>query len=272
MSAIYKILKKAWFIQAFLFCTACASVESRIDTAQDIMMEKGFIGKTLPTAPLPLYTAYRQGLPSEPLTIVIEGDGYAWVDRHTLSDNPTPRDPIGLKIATSLPRPAYYLARPCQYVESASCEASLWSAARFSPAVIESYMQALDQIKAETHSEKLNLVGFSGGAYIALVMAARRTDIVTVRTIAGLLDPGAWTAAHEISAVQTAGSIDDLLRNSAATSFTHFCGGEDDVVPCAHAQEVLLKAQGMGLKNQSLMAFKQEDHQSVWEKAIPYIQ
>ena len=60
--------------------------------------------------------SYRRGA-GEDVTIYIEGDGFAWVSRRQPSTNPTPVNPLALRLAATDPSPAVaYLARPCQYV------------------------------------------------------------------------------------------------------------------------------------------------------------
>jgi len=77
---------------------------------------------------------------AELLTIYIEGDGLSWIDASTPSNEPTPMDPLALKLALRDDAPSAYLARPCQYVaedRKKSCAQKYWTYSRFSEEVIE---------------------------------------------------------------------------------------------------------------------------------------
>ncbi len=55
------------------------------------------------------------------LSIYIEGDGLAWVSPSQPSDDPTPIDPVALRLALAQPTGrAVYVARPCQYGDASS--------------------------------------------------------------------------------------------------------------------------------------------------------
>ena len=58
----------------------------------------------------------RYDKPGNDLNIYLEGDGLAWVSRREPSRDPTPDNPIGLRLAAIDPAPnVIWLARPCQY-------------------------------------------------------------------------------------------------------------------------------------------------------------
>jgi pimeloyl-ACP methyl ester carboxylesterase len=256
-----------------LLLVSCASVESRLENTQTLLAEGRFEATTLQSTPFPLYMATGTGQPahtmSGPLTIVIEGDGYAWIDIHTPSANPTPKNPIGLRLAMALGPGTIYLGRPCQYVLASQCNAALWTHDRFSPGVIASYRDALDRIKATHHNSAFRLIGFSGGGYIAAVLAAQRADVVQVTTVAGVLDPEAWTTLHDIAPLASAGlDSASLRRSSQNTRFTHICAAEDDVVPCLLAERFTQDARKEGLQNHTVLTIGDEDHESLWKRAV----
>ncbi len=268
-------IQKARFIRAF-FCLgialslcSCTTLQSRINTADEIVKTAALETATLGTHPFPLFTA-RNSAPNNTnhMSVVIEGDGYSWVNRHILSDNPTPKDPIGLRLTASLDTPAIYLARPCQYVTLAACTPALWSYDRFSIHVIRSYMDALDKLSYEHNIETFTLVGFSGGAYIATALAARRDDIVQVSTIAGVLDPADWTSFHDISPLKLHDAPDALLNASTQTRFHHLCSYNDEIAPCTLTQRFVERARALGLDNHSVTEFSGERHGSLWQKYV----
>ena len=215
-------------MKPFLLCAAllvtlslCALPESRHQTAFTIAQSGGFQVFKIDTDMFGLTGFYKTGNGSEAV-LYIEGDGFAWRDRDTISDNPTPKNPLALKLAALDTSPnVFYLARPCQYVDLASepnCTNAYWSIARFAPEVIGAFDQALNRIRVETGIQTFHLVGFSGGGAVAALLAARRNDIASLRTIAGNLDAAA------LNTVQIAQKINRIPQ-------IHYSGAEDQAVP-----------------------------------------
>jgi pimeloyl-ACP methyl ester carboxylesterase len=171
---------------------------------------------------------------SELLTIYIEGDGLAFLDRATASDDPTPLDPLALRLALAAPqRPAAYVARPCQYVlpdHARNCGPALWTSRRYAPEVIDSLDRAADTLKASAGARRLVLVGYSGGGAVAAVLAARRSDVAGLITVVANLDLGYWVRRDKLAPLP--GSLDpaDFAGALAAVPQVHFTGGRDEVV------------------------------------------
>ena len=173
--------------------------------------------------------------PNKRVVIYLEGDGLAWINRSSPSSDPTPRDPIGLRLAVSLPlQAAAYLARPCQYTiarDKVQCSQSVWTHARYSEAVVASVSQGVDRIKTLFRAEDIDLVGYSGGGVIAALLAARRDDVNLLVTVASNLDIDAWTRHHGVTPLT--GSLNpadfgDALKKQRQL---HFVGTDDEVVP-----------------------------------------
>ncbi|WP_162049990.1 alpha/beta hydrolase [Fluviibacter phosphoraccumulans] len=169
------------------------------------------------------------------LTVYIEGDGYAWVGGQFPSDDPTPVTPVALNLAMRQPTGAVaYLGRPCQYLGASTnpaCTKALWSHERFSEAVITSTQAALNQLKTSANASQLQLVGYSGGAAVALLVAARRNDVTKIVTVAGNLDPVAW--ATQLKLAPLSGSLNpvDLIPATQHIPQVDFVGGKDKVIP-----------------------------------------
>jgi hypothetical protein len=255
----FKHSAKAWsFFQAFLLCTillACSSLAVRQDKFNHIIKDYNYSSEILKFKSFDLLLAKpaRSNADNETLHLVIEGDGFSWVDKFTYSSNPTPLDPYGLKLAGKLN--ALYLARPCQYIFSENCDPKYWTDKRFSYEIINLYMHALDSLKLRYNVKELWLTGYSGGAYIALVLAAYRDDIKRVDTVFGLLSPSEWTRFHNISSIEQPLELKDLLDKSRSTSFYHWCGEKDNIIPC-HLHH---KAIGKEL-NHKLFYIENADH------------
>ena len=173
--------------------------------------------------------------PVAQLTIYLEGDGLAWRTRTQVSANPTPINPIGLQLARQDPT-SVYLARPCQYVSAAqwhNCNPGLWTYARFSSEVVQATSQAMDLLKAQFQAQTLVLVGYSGGAALACLVAARRDDVKKVITLAGNLDHGYWTSLHRLSPLRASLNPADLRPALQGIAQVHFVGAEDSNIPPA---------------------------------------
>jgi len=174
------------------------------------------------------------------LTVFIEGDGRAFVRRHPFmppqpSDDPTPDRATGLNLALAEHAqggfPAY-LARPCQFGGRAAtgCSDYYWAEGRFSEPMVAAQDAALDQIRARLGAQSLRLVGWSGGGIMAMLLAARRSDIVGVMTLASPLDHVAWTRRRDRTPLL--GSL-ELVPPPAALSRlpqVHLLGSEDRLV------------------------------------------
>lgn len=187
--------------------------------------------RVLPTTPFPLQAVLPTRIEGETLRVYLEGDGYAWATPMQPSLNPTPRDLLVARLATRDPRGAVYLARPCQFVDHAHCKPLLWTDQRFSRPVVDSLHAALDQLKRRYDVRRLELVGYSGGGALALLLAAERRDVVAVQTLAGNLHPSAWIAHHRLSPL--AGSLDPLTYRERLRQIPqrHLAGQRDKVVP-----------------------------------------
>lgn len=168
--------------------------------------------------------------PGNVLTVYIEGDGLAWLSSSTPSADPTPRDPLALRLALIQPQGnAAYLARPCQYVDAAAsgCNVKYWTSHRFAPEVVEASDVAVEQLKQKFSAKAIELVGYSGGGAIATLIAARRKDVVRLVTVAGNLDHEAWTRLHRDAPLT--GSLNPARHWPTLVSVPqmHFSGGSD---------------------------------------------
>lgn len=88
----------------------------------------------------------------------------AWISSDMPSTDPTPTDPLALKLALAHPEgQAVYLARPCQFTGTDRCARKYWTDTRFSVEVVRAMNLAIDQLKARFSAQEIELVGYSGG-------------------------------------------------------------------------------------------------------------
>jgi hypothetical protein len=263
-----------FFIIALLLLCGCASSpQERKADALSSALEKGLYKNEIQAGMFKLMSLHSDysAMDSGPVRVVIEGDGFAYVNRYTASGNPTPINPVGLQIALNVTRPVVYLARPCQYVEDSNCTPLFWTNRRFDNSVIGAMNLALDKIKASP-AQKLYLIGFSGGAYIAMVLAAIREDVVAVDTVSGLLDPDEWTSFHGVSPLYRYYSSEALLSKAQDVEFSHYCSPQDKVLPCELHQRFMDMSLELGFQHHRLINVSGYDHEELWRYYIEQTQ
>ncbi len=217
----------------------CVSDDSRI-TAKEIAQHSRLSRDDIQTNPFLIATWSRITAPVHSLRVYIEGDGFAWKSRTQPSDDPTPRKPIGLTLAaTDKNQNVLYIARPCQFIGPplpAHCDKRVWTSDRFSPSVIDAMNDALSQFVKQYPGVKLELIGYSGGGNIAAILAERRTDVRSLRTVAGNLDVAYVNAIHHVSAMPDAVSAIDRAFALRTMPQLHFSGDADKTVTPEVAQ------------------------------------
>ena len=222
---------------------AAGSAAGRRATADEIAREGGLAGLSLPAGPFVLAAALRVAQPGAPLRIYIEGDGAAWIDRSWRSADPTPRNPVALSLAAA-DRSANvaWLGRPGQYLPAGApgCDPAYWSDRRYAPELLAALDAAIGELAARAAARRIELVGYSGGAAIAVLVAAWRADVAGLRTVAGNLDPAALNRHHGVSP-PAGDSLDPLACAERLRGLPqrHFVGAGDDVVPPAIARGFL---------------------------------
>lgn len=218
-----------------LFLAACITLPSpaeRRGVADTLARTQGWRALTIPTGAFDL-VAYLPiaPTPGEQLTIYLEGDGLAWITGSQVSSDPTPRDPLALRLALVQPAGASaYLGRPCQYddAQASHCPSRYWTSHRFAPEVIVSTERAIDELKLRFGARRLTLVGYSGGGAVAALVAAHRTDVERLVTVAGNLDPLAWTTYQRVQPLTGSLSPTGQIEALRAIPQWHYVGAKDD--------------------------------------------
>lgn len=215
-----------------LSATSCATLESRSRTAEELAARGGLTRSAIQGGPFVVTVFSRMTNPTAAVVVYVEGDGLAWVSRDEVSLDPTPIHPLGLALAAA-DRAAnvIYLARPCQYAErrrNPRCTAEMWTDRRFSEEVVASLSAALDALVA--NHRRLHLVGYSGGGAIAALLAARRSDVASLRTVAGNLDHVALHRAHGVDQLKASLNAADHASALAQLPQIHYVGGQDKLI------------------------------------------
>lgn len=230
-------MKRTVAFLALILLTACMGkgLEDRRARAEDLALSGQLTSSVIAAGPFMLSSWQRLSASHTPANVYIEGDGLAWSNKFTISPNPTPTEPVALALAARDPSPnVIYLARPCQYTGmtgGGNCDRSYWTTGRTAPEVISAYQKALNDIKTQGQIAGFNLIGYSGGAAVAMLTAAKRDDVLSIRTVAGNTHYAAFIGLHHISPL--AGSLDpeSIAASLSYMPQRHFIGGSDKIVP-----------------------------------------
>lgn len=211
-----------------LILTACSSqtAQQRYSQAEQLATQ-GQLTQLAVNTRLPI-KAWGRIANNEPVHVYIEGDGHAWRNGHRPSLDPTPHNPVGLKLAASDTHPSVlYLGRPCQYQvdNTRGCHFSVWTERRF--AETSDIKAALQQLINE---QEVILIGFSGGANIAIQLATQLPQVTGLVTVAGNLDSATFNQYHRLAKEQF-GQNKSLIKQLAKLPQLHYTGGKDNIIP-----------------------------------------
>ena len=262
-------------IVSLLQLTACASLPGVMDRgalAEEIAENGGLTASYIDAGTFVL-KSFHKGLDTHPETlhVYIEGDGFAWKRRGQISNNPTPKNPVALRLAVQDPSPAVlYIARPCQYrLEGASdaCEPKYWTSHRYSEDVVAAMDKAIGQVVKESGADHVGLVGYSGGGTIAALIAVRRNDTSWLVTVAGNLDHTLWTDSHHISPLTGSLNAADFADHLVLLPQVHFAGGRDRIVT-ADVINSFVRRMGEADASRSVI-IPEYDHSCCWQQDWP---
>jgi len=203
--------------------------------------------------------------PSRTLHVYLDGDGTPWLAGRPATD-PTPRNPLLLRLMTLDPNPSVYLGRPCYHglSETPSCSSALWTRERYSEAVVSSMAAALRRVLEAGGFNRLAWFGYSGGGAIAVLLAPRFAETTDLITIAANLDIDAWTDLHDYP--RLAGSLNPAQQPPlpARIRQRHYVGGQDRVVP----EHVVARGP---IDPNTLVVIPSYDHTCCWETTWPAV-
>ena len=169
----------------------------------------GFIDKKIETEYLTFSIWEKEGIEKgKPLRIYLEGDG-----------NPNPSHRIALYYAEQdTTKNVIYVARPCQWINDKICQLKpeIYKEQRFHPEIIREIEEVVLHLKNKYKASEIELIGYDGGATIALNLATQM-NIKRVITIAGILDTNAYVRQN------------------------HYVGGNDEITPRRAAERFISK-------------------------------
>lgn len=199
------------------------------------------------------------------LAIYLDGDGTPWVrGRHPAFD-PTPRSLMALQLMQQDSRPAIYIGRPCYFELGPDhlCSNELWTQGRYSHEVVDNINTAVTNLLHNSHYQSVQLIGFSGGGALAMLIANRRNDIDSVITVAGNLNTHAWTKHHGYLPLTS--SLNPADDPSLTIPSLHLIGGRDLAVPPKIIESYLNNHSG------NRLLFPEFNHHCCWSEEWPNI-
>lgn len=236
-------------IVMFLFLCGCASID----------IPSSFEYKEIKTRSFSIASWQKITSPNSVYKIYIEGDGYAFNARGKATQDPTPHSNLVKELAFGDNSPnVIYLARPCQYIKSPICSQRHWTAARFAPEIINAEYEA---IKSTVGGNPVILIGFSGGAQVAGLIATAKPglNVKKIITIAGNLDHLAWTQYHKLPPLSESMNLESYRNQFAKILQIHYVGTKDKVIP------PVLVNQFVG-NNDLIIKVKNASHNEGWEQ------
>lgn len=170
------------------------------------------------------------------LNIYIHGDGLPWVTRTKIAIDPSPRHSLTWSLFLKDPKPSLFISRPCYFgtlKSDENCNPGFWTSGRYSAKVVASLRKVILEERRERQVNKINLIGFSGGGALVMLIAAELGEEVqrslTVTTIAANLDTNAWTTQHDYSPLVQSMNPSGLAPLNIKQR--HFCGRRDTNIP-----------------------------------------
>lgn len=222
-----------------------------------------FVYKEINTDTFKLASWQKITNPTENVKIYIEGDGAAFTAEGRPSRNPTPKGTLLREIAFGDKHDnVVYLARPCQFVDDSKCVQKYWTTARFAPEVITAEAQAVRNISA---GKGVTLVGFSGGAQIAGLVAVREPDISVKKlvTIGGNLDHRAWTTYHHLPPLKESLNLASYKDIYGKFVQKHYVGEKDEIILPFLVKDFV--------SNNAVVVVKGASHNKGWNSAYEII-
>ncbi len=169
-------------------------------------------------------------------TIYIEGSGAVWNRGWNPLKDPTPENPVGMVLASNDPsKNVIYLGRTCQYgmkkIGSDTCPQDTLTTKMYASDMIALYTHTLDALKSRYRFTNFHLVGYESGGGLAAILASERTDVLTLRTVAGILDTETFARAKGLSGYDA--SLNPVTRVPDLINIPqhHYLAQFDDLVP-----------------------------------------
>lgn len=258
---------------AILMMTACGTNEIIGEqVANRLASPAWMVKRQIPATPFALTAFERIHERNDYANIYIEGEAFNVTPVEDANGVTTAKNPVALHMAAmDKAQNVIYLARPCQHsgmlATPTECDQDYRDRARFSKTVLNAYGTALDEIRNRYDIKGFHIIGHNGGGSIATILAATRSDILSLRTVAANLDTLSYAAHHSRAPFDR--SLNPLDYAAKLRNFpqAHYIGGQDKEIPPATLHRYL---QAAGQTNCIYHELIQEaEHRDGWAKHWP---
>jgi hypothetical protein len=250
---------------AALLLGGCALVQAPAERIASLAAEAGFEPLRLADTNMRAFMRRGDTARSAIATIYIESDGAPWRRPDEPPWDPTPHRFTVLAMASAdVGSAVAYVGRPCQFLpeaELAGCDGGLWTGARFGETAIAATDRAVESAKAALGASRVNLVGYSGGGALAVLVASRRVDVACLVTVVAPLDTVAWTDAIGVSRLRESFNPVDVADRLSAVRQNHLAGARDTLVPSSTVARYLSRAPAA-----KFVEIDNFDHECCWER------
>ena len=259
-------MKKLILLIIFLNSCSLPNVDQRLETLNTFNQNQ-FNKETYVTPYFEIFSLNKIKN-SGKVIIYIEGDGVSWIDRNTISSNPTPIDPLAFRLAKNDTNDnVVYIARPCQYIEGSNCNnRDIWTVSQYSEPVLSSYKGIIDNFN---QFEEIHIVGYSGGAGIAMYLGSiNNPKIKSIRTVAGNINHNRLSQLINISPLNKSVNFYKIEEKVTKIPQIHYVGKKDSVIPIELSLRFKKKNQSNEcIKVQEVNASHNEGWELFWNKA-----
>lgn len=200
--------------------------------------------------------------------VYLDGDGLPWRSRHRIASDPTPRNPLALRLMALDPTPSIYVGRPCYFglATSDACNPWLWTHGRYGPEVVDSMTRAIEAALPLGPEPRLTLIGYSGGGALAALIAPRLAGVDRLVTLSANLDIDAWADSHGYSRLTGSMNPASAPPIDARIAQLHLIGGQDREVPPETQARFLARN-----PRAQRQIFPRMDHRCCWADRWPEI-
>lgn len=257
----YLIFQKLYLLSLLFLCGCVASDNSLQQQLNNYQLEKNKIKTTY----FEHFFIFNNQQNANRIHVYIHGDGTPWIKGKWTAYDPTPNHFLTLNLMLQDSQASLYLGRPCYHgtFSQAACDSKLWTSARYSNTVIKSMMEAIKKLTNQYN--EVVLIGYSGGAVIATLLAEKLENTLALVTIAGNLDIQSWAFARKFRPLTQ--SINPFTKDfhKWPKVAIHLIGAKDRVVPARITTPFANKLPS------SLWEYPSFNHHCCWEKSWPNI-
>lgn len=250
---------------AGIFLAGCATPAQRIDA---FALANGLDRQVVEGRDF-RHVVYTRHEGASTLLVFLEGDGAPWFTPTIVSLDPTPTNPLMLRLLTQTQGSVAYVGRPCYLglAQDSGCEPRWWTSARYHRRVVVSMAAAIQHLMAAQGYEDVALIGHSGGGALAMLLAQEMGNQVrAIITLAANIDTDSWATFHGYTPLADSLNPANLPALPQSVYQAHFIAKEDRSVPPHITRD--------GLRSQTharIIALDNMNHAN-WERVWPQIE